>query len=78
MDDGTIQIIEVKGDNKIDDTIVLAKAAAAREMASSCYGAERGESKSYLKNTNAEQARRFQRMDGDLYDEPPPYDDVPF
>ena len=45
---------------------------------SSCYGAERGESKSYLKNTNAEQARRFQRMGGDLYDEPPPYDDLPF
>ena len=34
LNDGTIQIIEVKGDNKIDDTIVLAKAAAAREMAS--------------------------------------------
>ena len=45
---------------------------------SSSYGAERGESKSYLKNTNAEQARRFKRMDGDLYDEPPPYDDLPF
>ena len=45
---------------------------------SSCYGAERGESKSYLKNTNTEQARRFQRMGGDLYDEPPPYDDLPF
>lgn len=45
---------------------------------SSRYGAERGESKSYLKNTNAEQARRFKRMDGDLYDEPPPYDDLPF
>ena len=45
---------------------------------SSRFGAVRGESKSYLKNTNAEQARRFQRMDGDLYDEPPPYDDLPF
>ena len=45
---------------------------------SSRYEAERGESKSYLKNTNAEQARRFKRMDGDLYDEPPPYDDLPF
>ena len=45
---------------------------------SSRYGAVRGESKSYLKNTNAEQARRFKRMDGDLYDEPPPYDDLPF
>lgn len=42
------------------------------------YGAVRGESKSYMKNTNAEQARRFQRMGGDLYDEPPPYDDLPF
>ena len=29
----TIQIIEVKGDNKIDDNVVQAKAAAAREMA---------------------------------------------
>ena len=45
---------------------------------SSRYGAERGKSKSYLKNTNTEQARRFQRMDGDLYDEPPPYDDLPY
>ena len=45
---------------------------------SSRYGAVRGESKSYMKNTNAEQARRFERTDGDLYDEPPPYDDVPF
>ena len=34
LDDGTIQIIEVKGDNKIDDSVVLAKAAAASEMAS--------------------------------------------
>lgn len=34
LNDGTIQIIEVKGDNKIDDTVVQAKAAAAREMAS--------------------------------------------
>ena len=33
LDDGTIQIIEVKGDNKIDDSVVLAKAAAASEMA---------------------------------------------
>lgn len=33
LDDGTIQIIEVKGDNKIDDSVVQAKAAAAREMA---------------------------------------------
>ena len=34
LDDGTIQIIEVKGDNKIDNSVVLAKAAAASEMAS--------------------------------------------
>lgn len=34
LDDGTIQIIEVKGDNKIDDSVVQAKAAAASEMAS--------------------------------------------
>lgn len=45
---------------------------------SSLYGAERGESKSYLKNTNAEQAVRFNRTDGDCYDEPPPYDDLPY
>lgn len=34
LDDGTIQIIEVKGDNKIDDAVVQAKALAANEMAS--------------------------------------------
>ena len=34
LDDGTIQIIEVKGDNKIDDNVVIAKASAAEEMAS--------------------------------------------
>ena len=33
LDDGTYQLIEVKGDNKIDDTVVKAKAAAANEMA---------------------------------------------
>ena len=34
LNDGTIQIIEVKGDNKIDDTVVQAKAAAALEIVS--------------------------------------------
>lgn len=33
LDDGSYQLIEVKGDNKIDDTVVKAKATAAREMA---------------------------------------------
>ena len=33
LDDGSYQLIEVKGDNKIDDTVVKAKAAAAQEMA---------------------------------------------
>ena len=33
MEDGSYQLIEVKGDNKIDDEIVLAKKAAAEEMA---------------------------------------------
>ena len=33
MKDGTYQLIEVKGDNKIDDKIVKAKAEAAEEMA---------------------------------------------
>lgn len=33
MTDGTYQLIEVKGDNKIDDTVVQAKKAAAEEMA---------------------------------------------
>lgn len=42
------------------------------------YGAVRGESKSLLKNTNAEQAQRFSRANGDLYDEPPPFDDTPY
>lgn len=42
------------------------------------YGAVRGESKSLLKNTNAEQAQRFSRANGDLYDDPPPFDDMPY
>lgn len=33
MSDGTYELIEVKGDDKIDDKVVLAKAEAAREMA---------------------------------------------
>jgi hypothetical protein len=33
LDDDTIQIVEVKGDNKIDDLVVRAKADAAAEMA---------------------------------------------
>ena len=42
------------------------------------YGAVRGESRSLLKNTNAKQAKRFARTNGDLYDEPPPFDDTPY
>ena len=34
MEDGTYQLIEVKGDNKIDDIVVKAKATAAKEIAS--------------------------------------------
>ena len=33
MQDGSYQLIEVKGDNKIDDIVVKAKQAAAEEMA---------------------------------------------
>ena len=33
MADDSYQLIEVKGDNKIDDTVVKAKQAAAEEMA---------------------------------------------
>lgn len=33
MDDGSYQLIEVKGDNKIDDSVVKAKQAAAEEIA---------------------------------------------
>lgn len=33
MEDGSYQLIEVKGDNKIDDAVVKAKAEAAEEMA---------------------------------------------
>lgn len=33
MQNGTIQLIEVKGDNKIDDVVVKAKASAADELA---------------------------------------------
>ena len=34
MNDGSYQIIEVKGDNKIDDETVLAKQAAAQGLTS--------------------------------------------
>ena len=33
MEDGSYQLIEVKGDNKIDDEVVLAKKETAEEMA---------------------------------------------
>ena len=33
MEDGSYQIVEVKGDDKIDDKVVLAKQQAAVEMA---------------------------------------------
>lgn len=33
MKDGSYRLIEVKGDNKIDDTVVKAKQSAAEEMA---------------------------------------------
>ena len=36
------------------------------------------ESKSLIKNTNAEQVRRFNREQDDKYDELPPYDDLPY
>ena len=42
------------------------------------YGAVRGESKSLLKNTNAEQAQRFDRSEDDLYNELPPFNDLPY
>ena len=45
---------------------------------SSRYGANRGESKSLIKNTNTEQVRRFNREHDDRYDELPPFDDLPY
>lgn len=33
MSDGSYQLIEVKGDNRIDELVVQAKAMAAKEMA---------------------------------------------
>lgn len=33
MEDGSFQIVEVKGDDKIDDKLVLAKQQAVAEMA---------------------------------------------
>ncbi len=42
------------------------------------YGAVRGESKSLIKNTNAAQARRFDRSEDGLYNEPPPFNDLPY
>lgn len=37
MDDGTIQIIEVKADFQVDDSVVVAKARAASEMATASH-----------------------------------------
>ena len=42
------------------------------------YGAVRGESKSLIKNTNPAQAKRFDRSEDDLYNELPPFDDMPY
>ena len=42
------------------------------------YGAVRGESKSLVKNTNAAQAKRFDRSEDGLYNEPPPFNDLPY
>ena len=42
------------------------------------YGAVRGESKSLIKNTNAEQAKSFDRSEDDLYNELPPFNDLPY
>lgn len=41
------------------------------------YGAKRGESYSLIKNTNQQQQERFDRQDGDLYDELY-FDDSPY
>ena len=45
---------------------------------SESYGAVRGESLSLVKNTNAEQAKRFRREEGDEYDELLYFDDMPY
>ena len=37
MADGTYQLIEVKGDNMIDDTVVQAKKDAAKEVATESH-----------------------------------------
>lgn len=42
------------------------------------YGAVRGESKSLIKNTNAAQAKRFDCSEDDLYNELPPFNDLPY
>ena len=42
------------------------------------YGAVRGESKSLIKNTNAAQAKLFDRSEDDLYNELPPFNDLPY
>ena len=42
------------------------------------YGAVRGESKSLIKNTNPAQAKRFDRSEDDLYNELPPFNDLPY
>lgn len=46
MTDGSYQLIEVKGDNMIDDPVVKAKQIAAEEMAISvCKNSFRGQGK---------------------------------
>lgn len=52
MEDGTYQLIEVKGDNKIDDTVVTAKAEAATVMATHSGVKYRMYAGSEVMNTN--------------------------
>ena len=52
MDDGTYQIIEVKGDNKIDDLIVKIKAEAAEELATESSMQYKMYASSYIMENN--------------------------
>lgn len=63
MADGRYQLIEVKGDNKIDDIVVKAKAAAARELATESemdyiiYAGSKLKSSNVLEDTSIEEAK---------------------
>ncbi len=63
MEDGSYQIVEVKGDDKIDDKVVLAKQQAATEMAGASQMEYRMLAGSVIMNSNV--------IDGNLSEQLP-------